>query len=484
MPDIDCRPQMLPSSGHTHISDNPKKNNNAVVEKRLSLRFESPIPLTAMSSSQTDPAPLARHQSRHQQRRTSMANLRRHRSTRRYSARRYSRRRLSSRRTSRLPSDDLEELALMQQANSALDGSFSCIHMFPLRPHGLFVAAIATVCSIAGLVASAILLLRNAVLLEMASLPPGCTGFTENVTTLNGSSAMAFNQLIISPRSMRNSNLIWENQTSHQPPHFAPRLSVQTSIGDTIINVARSDPPGSTNCSAYSTFIYLLSYSLPGSPSKVGFEAHMDPVSTYFFVNTQMLWCSLVVSIVFFWSSISLWNGVWHYRRRRLVPWLLVSGVTILFLIMSTVWFLICNRGWFKLLSLVPAGLGALFLYWWLLINDLLEEIHEDKKAEAAMIADGLILTTSAAAALLPEGAVSSVHQYDPAEAIQRSNGDVLDQPDANSGTRRGSVQRPLLANGGTVVVETQNGNCSQVKIDDEDSASKSNGATRRDLTL
>lgn len=68
--------------------------------------------------------------------------------------------------------------------------------------------------------------------------------------------------------------------------------------------------------------------------------------------------------------------------------------------------------------------MGLLFLYWWLLINDLLEEIHEDKKAEAAVIADGLVLTTSAAAALIPDAAVSSVHQYDPQEAIQ-SNGHV-----------------------------------------------------------
>ena len=56
-------------------------------------------------------------------------------------------------------------------------------------------------------------------------------------------------------------------------------------------------------------------------------------------------------------------------------------------------------------MGLIPAFLAAVFLYWWLLINDLLEEIHEDKKAEAALIADGLVLSTNAAAALLPNAA-------------------------------------------------------------------------------
>ena len=32
--------------------------------------------------------------------------------------------------------------------------------------------------------------------------------------------------------------------------------------------------------------------------------------------------------------------------------------------------------------GLIPAFFALLFLYWWLLINDLLEEINEDKKAD------------------------------------------------------------------------------------------------------
>ena len=33
--------------------------------------------------------------------------------------------------------------------------------------------------------------------------------------------------------------------------------------------------------------------------------------------------------------------------------------------------------------TLVPTCMAVLLLYWWILINTLLEDIHEDKKAEA-----------------------------------------------------------------------------------------------------
>ena len=59
-----------------------------------------------------------------------------------------------------------------------------CIHVVPLRPHGLFVATIAAVVSLVGLLVSATLLLRNVILLELASLPPGCTGYTMDVSWL------------------------------------------------------------------------------------------------------------------------------------------------------------------------------------------------------------------------------------------------------------------------------------------------------------
>ncbi len=53
------------------------------------------------------------------------------------------------------------------------------VHALPLRPHGLCVAGVAFALSLCTLVACATLLLRNAVLQELASLPPGCSGYTK-----------------------------------------------------------------------------------------------------------------------------------------------------------------------------------------------------------------------------------------------------------------------------------------------------------------
>ncbi len=99
-----------------------------------------------------------------------------------------SRRRISHHRlrrsiaSSRLPSDELEELALMQQQQQQTSSSSfsleSCVHCLPLRPHVLCVAAFTFVVSLSGLVACVTLLLRAAVLREIAALPPGCTGHT------------------------------------------------------------------------------------------------------------------------------------------------------------------------------------------------------------------------------------------------------------------------------------------------------------------
>ena len=159
------------------------------------------------------------------------------------------------------------------------------------------------------------------------------------------------------------------------------------------------------NCSAYASFMYLMSYGIQSSDEQIPYDSALGYSSTFYYVNSDWLWFFLVVSVIFLWSGSNLWSGIWNCQRRRLVPWLLVTGVTILFFIMSSFWLLICNKSWYKLLCLVPAALALLFLFWWLLINDLLEEIHEEKKAEVnssnvhAGITEGFAVTTTAVAA-------------------------------------------------------------------------------------
>lgn len=70
------------------------------------------------------------------------------------------------------------------------------------------------------------------------------------------------------------------------------------------------------------------------------------------------------------------------------MPWLLVSGVSILCLICASVWTVICKQGWDKTLTLVPIILAIIFLYWWMLINELLEEIHNEKKADFSAVSE------------------------------------------------------------------------------------------------
>ena len=80
--------------------------------------------------------------------------------------------------------------------------------------------------------------------------------------------------------------------------------------------------------------------------------------------------------------------GLWFLQRRKLLPFLMVSGITILFFITATVWLGICLQGLSKFKALIPSGLGLLLLYWWMLINRLLEDIHEGKIAEIASVAN------------------------------------------------------------------------------------------------
>ncbi len=108
------------------------------------------------------------------------------------------------------------------------------------------------------------------------------------------------------------------------------------------------------------------------------------PIVEYMFLNETFLWCCLALSIVFLWSGVCLFKGLWLLQRRKLLPFLLVSGFAVLFFIMATVWFFICYSGWKKVYALIPAGLVLLYLYWWLIVNRLLEEIHEEKKVETA----------------------------------------------------------------------------------------------------
>ena len=104
----------------------------------------------------------------------------------------------------------------------------------------------------------------------------------------------------------------------------------------------------------------------------------------------------------------------------------MVTGVAILFLIMASVWVVISSRGWEKLYTLIPTSLALIFLYWWLLINELLEEIHEDKKADFAAASDfeagfSIGLTTTGAAAAASE----IVFQPTPTATTNFTNGKV-----------------------------------------------------------
>lgn len=333
-------------------------------------------------------------------------------------------RRRCSRRGSAIQ-DDLEEFALLQQqlasmvlppaaAESSSACSFSrCINVFPIRHHGMAIAAVAFVVSMLGIVASATLLLRNVVLAEMAALPPACSGLNVSDST---HTIHLFNSLMYSFSSylpLMDLDVLFSLERRKQslnplPSHRYFQLTTPSSlaaaaaatatsssgsesssspgIGSVLTGMARDEAASAgnnNNCSAYATFIYLLGISLQGSEPISYDGALSTPTSEYFFVSRGLLCGCLAVSAVFAWASSSLFLGIYHDRRRKLVPWLLVSGVTVLFMVTSAFWFAICNVGAAKAVGLAPAALAVLFLYWWLIINDLLEEIHEDKKAVA-----------------------------------------------------------------------------------------------------
>ncbi len=67
-------------------------------------------------------------------------------------------------------------------------------------------------------------------------------------------------------------------------------------------------------------------------------------LSDYYFLKPAFLWCCLGVSAVFLLAAVNLGVGIWTGKRRRLLPWLLVTGVTILFMITATVWLMLRNR--------------------------------------------------------------------------------------------------------------------------------------------
>ena len=138
-----------------------------------------------------------------------------------------------------------------------------------------------------------------------------------------------------------------------------------------------------SNCSAVVTAAYILGFGMQRSSTFNDIELEI-PATEYFFLSESFLWFTLCLSVLFFWSGVCLFKGLWFLQRRKLLPFLLVSGVTVLFFIMASVWYFVCFEGWNKLRSLVPCFFALLFLYWWMLINRLLEEIHEDKKFEAS----------------------------------------------------------------------------------------------------
>ena len=102
-------------------------------------------------------------------RQSTSSNFRRKRNgtslQRRFSSRR--RRRTSRRQsvfTSTIIDDDLDEIAM----SGPLTSSRSCLRCVPMRPHGLFVATLIVLCSVATLICSTVLLFKNYLAIQFA----------------------------------------------------------------------------------------------------------------------------------------------------------------------------------------------------------------------------------------------------------------------------------------------------------------------------
>ena len=191
------------------------------------------------------------------------------------------------------------------------------------------------------------------------------------------------------------------------------------------------------NCSSMATFFYLLAFGSQGAgdprqlDAVVGSETHQQ--------RRGLLWTGAGASATYLWCSACLWAGIWRVERRRLLPWLLITGVTLLLLVTAAVWLGITGgRGWSvgeaelapvaataagRAAALAPALGALLLLYWWLLVNDLLEELHQDKKTEAEfVVSEKIAMTTAAAAAMAAATAAATAGA--PAAATSRKDND------------------------------------------------------------
>lgn len=163
-----------------------------------------------------------------------------------------------------------------------------------------------------------------------------------------------------------------------------------------------------TQCSGIATFFYLLFFSSQGAGDPNQLDANLvglDMTKWHAQLSPIILWVGVAISAFFLSSSVLLWRGIRRERRRHLLPWLLLTGVTLLMLITAAVWLVITGKAGSHLggraAAAGPAAAALLLLYWWLLVNDLLEELHRDKKAKAEfVVSEKIAMTTAAAAAM------------------------------------------------------------------------------------
>ena len=80
---------------------------------------------------------------------------------------------VSRRLSTRMASEDLDDLPYAMASGTNPCSDFSLLECVPTRPHGLCVAVVTSICSLAAVVTSVAFLLRNALLWELVKLPPG-----------------------------------------------------------------------------------------------------------------------------------------------------------------------------------------------------------------------------------------------------------------------------------------------------------------------
>ncbi|XP_071749537.1 uncharacterized protein [Lepeophtheirus salmonis] len=317
-------------------SVNGKAINNSNGPPRRSLRFERRLSLQSSGAGGVGYLHRLSKDTDHTSKDRSVG--RRKSSGFRKGSSRWNRRRTLSRRLSRLPSEDLNEFELIayyQAGSSLFENERICFRFISARMQGLILSLLCAFASFLSTLCSSILIMRNYLLVGMSSLVQfNCS---RRLWSKDGELPSFFEEVVISKNG----------------PY------VNCSATDILAWYSNKYPKN------------LTLFTLPSTHEKI------------IFINPYLLWTIVVVSLAFLWSSWLLLDGVWNYRRRKLVPWLLIIGVGILFLIMSAVWILISSKGYNKLYTLIPSGLAILLLYWWCVINILLEEIHNNKKMDA-----------------------------------------------------------------------------------------------------